>query len=104
MNIKYVEPPVTKRGRRGYSQDFIDALREDGKVGEWALLRQNLKSGTSIHNLRQRYTDCEFTARRQDDGKYSFYVRLRPAQTVSTTIHTIATFDPSDDFVQSDDL
>lgn len=98
MDIKYVTPPVSKRGRRGYSNEFIDALRADGLIGEWALIRKDLKSASSIHNLRSRFTDCEFTVRRQDDGKYSYYVRLRPAPVVNTTIHTIATFDPSDDF------
>lgn len=93
MNIVYEQPPVSRRGRRGYSQEFIEQLRNDNMVGEWALMRKDLKSGTSIHNLRQRFTDCEFTTRRQDDGLYSFYVRLRDEQPVTSKVHTIATFD-----------
>jgi|DEB0MinimDraft_3_1074331.scaffolds.fasta_scaffold61831_2 hypothetical protein len=97
MSITYVNPPASKRGRRGYSEQFIEELRADQRVGEWALLRSGLKSGTSVHSLRKRYPDCEFTTRRQDDGLYSFYVRLAVQENVQNVVHTIATFDPSDD-------
>jgi hypothetical protein len=77
MEIKWIEPPAKKTGRRGTRLLFIDELRKNPNV--WALFREATYPSNS-YELKKKFPNLEMTTRfvgKNELGRPLFDIYLR---------------------------
>lgn len=74
-DIEWEKPPADGRGSaRSINVEFRDALME--RPGEWAVMRRDTaQSYTGGLRGRPFWAGFEFTARKQENGRYTTYAR-----------------------------